>query len=816
MGRRCAPILSPGLAVRAPIQLCLGCHTCTGLWCGSGILQTILATCPNLSQFVALGSRARQGRFPQILKVTLTAGTFWPMAVASHTQVDAAQASVRGASGRPIVIDAATRALSFGKARRHTVVVKLLRRVLPVICLGLVVGYGLAAKTKFKVGNGELIAGPIIIDTEKLEMLNPKYNGFGKDGSSYNVTAASAQQDLQRTGPILLKEIDGVFNQLNDNRIKLKADRGRFDQKADTLELQDKITIRGDDGMTADLTQATITMKEHKIVSSQPVQIQMAAGKINGQNMMLLQEKREVYFDGGVVASLRPEPKVAKDPAQAAVASKTGASLMGNSDAPVDITSKSLKVDDNAKIATFTTGVVAKQGAATLQTNELEAYYDGQPIAGAGSAAATPAQAEANKGKLKRLVSKGDVILTQGADRVTSNAADFDALTEKAVLTGNVVMVSAERRANSDRADLDTKADAAVLTGNVVISSGADQQAKSDRADLNNKAETALLTGNVIVDQGRNRLQGRRLAADRKVGNMTLSSPAEAGLPADRISARFYQNEATPTPGKPATSKPAAPQPDGGGWSFRTDPGAPIDITSEVLNVVDKKHTATFTGAVHAVQGAFSIKTPELIATYSGQAALAGAPKPASGAVTAAVPAPSAQLQKIRANGKVEVTSTNNQSAVGDWAEFDVKANRIIIGSLPGKHAELRDGKQLGICEKVNIDMLTGVTTCEQESRPVNPVAARQNPEFRPGQLPDLITDPTIKAKSAAPVFGNNTGACAPGRQCLMAFPQDAKAAGAKPKTETPSEALPWAQPVKPAPQPMPKPAAPKPVQPTN
>jgi hypothetical protein len=755
------------------------------------------------------------------------------MAAVSQSPIIATNVAVpaRAASSRPLVIDAETRAQSFGKARRHTVFVKLMRRLLPVICLGLVVGYGLAAvKTKFKVGNGELTAGPIIIDTEKLEMLNPKYNGFGKDGSSYDVTAASAQQDLQRTGPILLKEIDGVFNQINDNRIKLKADRGRFDQKADTLELQDRIVIRGDDGMKADLTQATITMKEHKIVSSQPVQIQMAAGTINGQNMVLLQEKREVYFDDGVIARLRPEPKVAKEaskspPAPAASATKTGPSLMGNSDAPVDITAKSLKVDDNAKVATFTTGVVAKQGAATLETNELQAFYDGQPLGAAGGAAsgataATPAQAEANTGKLKRLVSKGDVVLTQGADRVTSNGADFDAVTEKAILTGNVVMMSIDRRATSDRADLDTKADAAVLTGNVVISSGVDQQAKSDRADLNNKAETALLTGNVIVDQGRNRLQGRRLTADRKVGNMTLSSPAEPGLPADRIAARFYQNEATPGQAPVAAKAAAAPQADGGGWTFRTDPGAPIDITSEVLNVVDKKHTATFTGAVHAVQGEFTIKTPELVATYTGQAALAGAPRPAVGATaTTTAPAPGAQLQKIRANGKVEVTSSNNRSATGDWAEFDVKGNRVTIGAAAGKHAELKDGRSVAICGKVIIDMVTGLTVCEQETRVASPAAAR-NPEFRQDRLPDLITDPTIKTKAVAPGFAANPSACQPGRQCMMAFPQDGKAgatpSAAKASPDSPAAAspapLPWATtPAKPTPQPVPKP-----VQATN
>jgi lipopolysaccharide export system protein LptA len=373
--------------------------------------------------------------------------------------------------------------------------------------------------------------------------------------------------------------------------------------------------------------------------------------------------------------------------------------------------------------------------------------------------------------------------------------------------------VSAERRASSDKADLDTKADTAVLTGNVSISSGADQHAKSDRADLNNKAETALLTGNVVVDQGRNRLQGRRLAADRKAGNMTLTSPADNGLPADRISARFYQNEATPT-GKPAAKKPAAaPQADGAGWSFRTDPGAPIDITSEVLNVVDKNHTATFTGAVHAVQGEFTIKTPELVATYTGQAALAGAPKVAG---AAAVPGGGAQLQKIRANGKVEVTSANDQSATGDWAEFDVKGNRVTIGALPGKHAELKHGKDVLIGERVIIDMITGVAVVEKADRTAPPVAIRQNPEFRPNQLPDLITDPTIKAKAAAPTFGANPGACAPGRQCLMAFPQDAKGAaaagGAKPKADAPAAAaLPWSAPAKPVPQ-----AAPKFIQPTN
>jgi hypothetical protein len=704
---------------------------------------------------------------------------------------------------RPIAIDADIRAKAFGKARRHTGFVKLMRVLLPVLSIGVMVGYGLHAKRKFKVPGGTLqFDGPPIIDTQNLKMLNPKYDGFGKDGSSYDIKAASAQQDLKRTGPILLEAIDGTLTQINNNKIKITATRGQFDQKADTMELQDKIDIKGTDGLSAQLTQATVTIKEHKIVSTQPVQIDMAAGRINGQSMVLLQQKREVYFDGGVTAQLKPEPKAPgkepKAPAAGAAArtgSGLGAGMMGQSDAPVDITSKALKVDDNAKIATFTTRVVAKQGAATLETNELEAHYAGQPVAGAPKADTTPeqaaAQAEANKGKLKRLVSKGDVVLTQGTDRVTSNTADFDAESDQAVLSGSVVMVSADRRASSDKADLDTRNDKAVLTGNVNISQGPYQHAKSDRADLDNKAETALLTGNVIVDQGRNRLQGRRLAADRKAGNMTLSSPAEAGLAADRISARFYQNEATS--GKPGVKKAApAPQADAGGWSFRTDPGAPIDITSEVLNVVDKNHTATFTGAVHAVQGEFTIKTPELVATYSGQAALAGAP--GSKTPGAAAPAGGAQLQKIRANGKVEVTSAT-QSATGDWAEFDVKGNKVTIGANAGKMVKLKKGDSHAESPKVVIDMLTGITTLEQLERVAQPAPSRKNPQFVPGQLPDI--DPTLATadKATVPAYGANSDACPPGRTCVKFDPKD----GAKPGETKPAAPAKQTVPAKPA-----------------
>src|SRR5690606_26523614 len=131
-----------------------------------------------------------------------------------------------------------------------------------------------------------------------------------------------------------------------------------------------------------------------------------------------------------------------------------------------------------------------------------------------------------------------------------------------------------------------------VLTGRVEFTSGPDRQAVADRAILDFKSDTALLIGAVTVSQGPNSLRGRHLFVDRANGTMRLSAPAEGAAPGGRVAARFQQPERRPSREK------AAPDGEAGGWRFRTDPGAPIEIESDVLEVDDKVKTATFRGDV--------------------------------------------------------------------------------------------------------------------------------------------------------------------------------------------------------------------------
>lgn len=637
--------------------------------------------------------------------------------------------------GRVLVKATTDRARAFAIARRHTLVVRALRLLLPAAAVVALASYGLGMRVNLKVGNGTLQTGPVSLSTENLSMANPRYQGFNKDGSKFTVTAKTATQDFKARGPVHLDQIDGRMVQTNNGVVTLTAPRGAFDNAANQLELFDDIKVRSDDGMRADLTQATIYLKDNRIVSNQPVAIDMTAGQIRANQMELLQSARQATFGNGVMTRLKPQPKPAgTSPKAPAVAGSTASSRMiGSTDSPVDVASQTLRIDDAKKTAIFAGEVVAKQGESTLRTPELQAFYDGAPVALPGAPGTDSATGQPS-GKLKRLFAKSDVTMTTVTDRVTSDSADFDAEKETAVLLGHVVM-----------------------------NSGADRRATSDRVDLDSRADTALLSGNVVVNQDKNMLRGGKLFVDRKAATTKLWSPADGGQPAGRIAARFFQSAPPGSQAKTAVKKVAAPAAnEAGGFVFRTDSSAPIDIDSETLDVLDKAKTATFRGAVHAVQGEFTIRTPELVASYSGEAGLAaGGADPKAG---------SAQLTKIRANQHVEVTSANDQSATGDWAEFDTKANTVTIGG----NVALKKGGSVAVGPRAVIDMTTGITYLEPASKASGPTLSRSPTEQRaPYTLPDLPAQKPAFAAPTPPAFATNPSACGQGRSCLVVQPSD-------------------------------------------
>jgi lipopolysaccharide transport protein LptA len=281
-----------------------------------------------------------------------------------------------------------------------------------------------------------------------------------------------------------------------------------------------------------------------------------------------------------------------------------------------------------------------------------------------------------------------------------------------------------------------------------VLTIGSDRRISSDAADFDAKADTALFTGNVLINQQRNVLQGQRLFVDRKASKSRLDAPSEGGQPAGRIAATFYQSDARTTAqkGKTAATHAAAEAGEVLG-SFKADPNAPIDIEADTLDVYDTARQAVFRGNVKSQQGDFVVRTVTMTAFYSGQTGLglAGGDDPTR--------AP-AQLIRVEAREQVLVKSKDGQTATGEWANFDVKANSVLMGD----HVIVSRGKDVAQGPRLKIDLTSGMYRFELESEAASPATSASPPQTQPPQA----TDP-------------NGRACPPGKQCLLFYPKDAQ-----------------------------------------
>lgn len=587
------------------------------------------------------------------------------MAMARDNTAASGRASARG------IVLAGDRTASRTAARLHSRNVRILKAALPVSTLAIVSIYSISILQTVGWGLGiPKLEIPQILP-ENLAMQNPHYEGFNKDGGRYWVKAEAAQQDLRNLSNIKLTRITGELIDAKKQRTTLSASRGTFDNKASVLELYDAIDIDGDGGMKAKLTRATIDTKESIITSNEAVSITMEAGAIEANQMTARQKVKEYTFVDNVRTHLKGREAKPDDlTAKVAAEKSTATTMIGASNAPVDILSNRLDVNDATKVALFTGSVTASQAGATMTTPELEVTYEGNATPQGGADAI-----DTGGGKLKRMLAKNPVTMTQAnGDTVTSQSADFDPVTQRAILDGSVVMTQAP-----------------------------DKRATADKAEIDQTTKIILLTGDVAITQAQNLLKGRRLEFNQLTNRMQLTAPASVGG-AGRISAYFQQSQSTGA--KPAKREESAEKGIAFGATFKTEPGAPVQIEAARLDVDDAAKQAVFTGDVRAVQGAFVILASEITAAYTGSAGLNAT------AATDQTNKGAAQLSRIKAKTNVKITSNEGQTATGDWADFDPKANTATIGG----DVVLTQGKNVVRGTKLVIDMNTGESVIKTEA----------------------------------------------------------------------------------------------------
>lgn len=114
-----------------------------------------------------------------------------------------------------------------------------------------------------------------------------------------------------------------------------------------------------------------------------------------------------------------------------------------DSNAPIDIESDTLEVNDRTKIAIFRGNVKAVQGGMTIHSKELHVNYVGDTqMAGAPSASAGTAEtSEGGGSQITQIEAKGKVLIVTDRDQtVTSQWALFDIKRNMVTIGGDVVL----------------------------------------------------------------------------------------------------------------------------------------------------------------------------------------------------------------------------------------------------------------------------------------------------------------------------------------------------------------------------------------
>jgi lipopolysaccharide transport protein LptA len=339
------------------------------------------------------------------------------------------------------------RTRAFAKARRHTLLVKVLRLALPLGALAGLGFYVLTLGVSWKLGPGRLNVGELQITADDLTMKNPSYFGLTKEGGRYEVRAKRAVMEMSPQAPVKLIDVDGDLVDTNNVVTKLKAKHGLLDNAKSEIELFDGIEIDGSNGLKARLSRARIYSKENRIVSDQPVDVSLPTGRVKGASMTMKTDSKETTFVGNVSVRLLSAPALAGAP-------QGGSGPGREKEQPVDVKSDNLHVNDAAKTAIFMGSVMARQGDSTLRAPELHVAYEGRA---ADRLTGTDQPADASQ--LSRLLATGGCVVTIGTDRrVASDQAQFDAKADTALFSGNVLVNQQKNVLQGQRLFIDRKA----------------------------------------------------------------------------------------------------------------------------------------------------------------------------------------------------------------------------------------------------------------------------------------------------------------------------------------------------------------------
>jgi lipopolysaccharide export system protein LptC len=193
-------------------------------------------------------------------------------------------------------------ARAFRVARRHSILVRILRVAIPLAVVAGLTGITLVTyynplrmlnKLPIDISN-------LVVSGSKVTMEQPRLSGFTKDARAYEFTADAAAQDLTKPDIVELRNIHAKMDMQDKTTMVMTAVTGIYDTKAETLRLERDIVLSSSNGYKGRLSVAQVDIRKGTVVSDQPVELELLQGTLNANRLEIVDSGDLVRFHGGV------------------------------------------------------------------------------------------------------------------------------------------------------------------------------------------------------------------------------------------------------------------------------------------------------------------------------------------------------------------------------------------------------------------------------------------------------------------------------------------------------------------------------------
>jgi lipopolysaccharide export system protein LptC len=218
--------------------------------------------------------------------------------MATQLHVHPAQMRFGGITAAP------DRTRAFRAARRHSVMVRVLKLGLPVAALAAIGLYVLPSQLTIKTKEGEASVQSIDIASGGLRMMHPRMKGIHDKLGTYDIRADSGLQHVQEPGVMTFDKIDADIVSPQGQKTTLTAPSGIFQSKLEELTFDNGAIIGGESGIAGKLKTATVYMKENRLISKDPVTLSLHGHVITADSVQVWNSESRAIFTGNVKVHL--------------------------------------------------------------------------------------------------------------------------------------------------------------------------------------------------------------------------------------------------------------------------------------------------------------------------------------------------------------------------------------------------------------------------------------------------------------------------------------------------------------------------------